>query len=129
MKYRVKVEIEYFIALAELPLPQLKSVTKDRYEDLRAIYTQFNSEDALAIELALGQEFGFAKLAEEKGIRQALFFGVSPKQAMLNLNAQKYQPFKVGGISFLFSDELPAIQSQPNLKRPLWEALKTIFGK
>ncbi len=49
MKYRVKVEIEYFIALAELPLPQLKSVTKDRYEDLRAIYTQFNSEDALAI--------------------------------------------------------------------------------
>jgi adenylosuccinate lyase len=49
MKYRVKIEIEYFIALAELPLPQLKSVTKDRYEDLRAIYTQFNSEDALAI--------------------------------------------------------------------------------
>jgi adenylosuccinate lyase len=49
MKYRVKVEIEYFIALVELPLPQLTSVNKNTFEELRAIYTQFNSEDALAI--------------------------------------------------------------------------------
>jgi len=49
MKYRVKVEIEYFIALVELPLPQLKSVNKNSFEDLRSIYTKFNSEDALAI--------------------------------------------------------------------------------
>ena len=42
MQYRVRVEIEYFIALCELPLPQLASFNKSLYPQLRAIYTQFN---------------------------------------------------------------------------------------
>ena len=49
IKYRVLVEIEYFIALCEIPLPQLKSVDKNIFDDLRAIYKDFSSEDALAI--------------------------------------------------------------------------------
>ncbi|MFB9057922.1 adenylosuccinate lyase [Mariniflexile ostreae] len=49
IKYRVLVEVEYFIALCEIPLPQLESVPKDRFDDLRAIYKNFSSEDALAI--------------------------------------------------------------------------------
>ncbi|WP_452229437.1 adenylosuccinate lyase [Lacinutrix sp. MEBiC02404] len=49
IKYRVLVEIEYFIALCEIPLPQLESVDKSIFEDLRAIYTNFSTEDALAI--------------------------------------------------------------------------------
>ncbi|MBD0833152.1 adenylosuccinate lyase [Aestuariibaculum sediminum] len=49
IKYRVLVEIEYFIALCEIPLPQLKEVDASIFEDLRAIYKEFSSEDAIAI--------------------------------------------------------------------------------
>ena len=49
IKYRVLVEVEYFIALCELPLPQLSGVSASVFEDLRTIYTGFNSEDATAI--------------------------------------------------------------------------------
>ncbi|WP_298345194.1 adenylosuccinate lyase [uncultured Algibacter sp.] len=49
IKYRVLVEIEYFIALCEIPLPQLKSVDNAIFDDLRAIYKDFSAEDATAI--------------------------------------------------------------------------------
>lgn len=49
IRYRVKVEIEYFIALCELPLPALASVPADVFGKLRAIYEQFSVEDALRI--------------------------------------------------------------------------------
>lgn len=49
IKYRVLVEIEYFIALCELPLPQLKSVSTSVFEDLRGIYKNFTAVDAAAI--------------------------------------------------------------------------------
>ncbi len=47
--YRVRVEIEYFIALCELPLPQLESFDKKLYKKLRAIYEKFSEKDALKI--------------------------------------------------------------------------------
>ncbi|GAB3514871.1 adenylosuccinate lyase [Emticicia fontis] len=47
--YRVRVEIEYFIALVELPVPQLSDFPKSLYKDLRAIYQNFSEEDALKI--------------------------------------------------------------------------------
>jgi adenylosuccinate lyase len=49
IKYRVKVEIEYFIALCELPLPQLRDFNKKNYDQLRSIYIQFSSESAQKI--------------------------------------------------------------------------------
>jgi len=49
IKYRVLVEIEYFIALCEIPLPQLKNFDANLYGDLRSIYKDFSSDDALAI--------------------------------------------------------------------------------
>jgi len=49
IKYRVLVEIEYFIALCEIPLPQLEAFNPAHFEDLRAIYTAFSSKDAQAI--------------------------------------------------------------------------------
>jgi adenylosuccinate lyase len=49
IKYRVLVEIEYFIALCEVPLPQLETVDASIFDALRAIYKSFSSEDALAI--------------------------------------------------------------------------------
>lgn len=49
IKYRVLVEIEYFIALREADLPQLAKIDKSVYGSLRAIYENFSTEDALWI--------------------------------------------------------------------------------
>lgn len=46
IRYRVRVEIEYFITLCELPLPQLKSFDKSLFEKIRGIYKNFDVESA-----------------------------------------------------------------------------------
>jgi len=49
IKYRVQVEIEYFIALCELPLPQLADFDKNGYDRLREIYLSFSVADAMSV--------------------------------------------------------------------------------
>lgn len=49
IRYRVKVEVEYFIALCELPLPQLKEVDPSYFPKLRELYENFTTIDAKAI--------------------------------------------------------------------------------
>ncbi len=49
MKYRLRVEVEYFLALCEIPLPQLKKIDKKPSDEFRKIYTAFTSKDALRI--------------------------------------------------------------------------------
>ena len=46
IKYRLMVEIEYFIALCDIPLPQLSDFRKDNYNDLRSIYEDLTIHDA-----------------------------------------------------------------------------------
>ena len=46
IRYRIRVEIEYFIALCELPLPQLQDFDHSLFEPLRDIYRHFTEEDA-----------------------------------------------------------------------------------
>ncbi len=80
IKYRVKVEIEYFIALCELPLPQLKQVDKSVFPALRNIYLNFNEADAQqikdtekitnhdvkAVEYFIKEKFDTLNLSKEK---------------------------------------------------------------
>ena len=49
MKYRVRVEIEYFITLCELPLPQLAAFPHDLYDKLRGFYQNFSEADAARV--------------------------------------------------------------------------------
>lgn len=49
IRYRIRIEVEYFIALCELPLPQLEGFDKTIYADLRALYLDFTEADALRI--------------------------------------------------------------------------------
>ena len=49
IKYRVQVEIEYFIALVELKLPQLSGFNTTLFSELRTIYTNFSTDDAQQI--------------------------------------------------------------------------------
>ena len=88
IKYRVRVEIEYFIALCEIPLPQLASIDKSIYSSLREIYQNFSEEDAMAIkdiekvtnhdvkavEYFIKEKFDELKLAEYK---EFIHFGLT----------------------------------------------------
>lgn len=49
IRYRVQVEVEYFIALCELPLPQLEKVDHGVFAGLRQLYTSFTVENAQSI--------------------------------------------------------------------------------
>ncbi|PIE49700.1 MAG: adenylosuccinate lyase [Flavobacteriales bacterium] len=88
IRYRVQVEIEYFIALCELPLPQLKQVNKSIFDNLRVIYHDFNLEDAVrikeiekttnhdvkAVEYFIKEKFDVLKLASYK---EFIHFGLT----------------------------------------------------
>lgn len=87
-KYRTWVEIEYFIALCELPLPQLKDFDSSLFEELRNIYRNFTPEDALkikdiekvtnhdvkAVEYFIKEKFDALKLG---GAREFIHFGLT----------------------------------------------------
>ena len=49
IRYRVKVEVEYFLALAHLPLPQLSDIPADALAQLPSLYKEFTEADALRI--------------------------------------------------------------------------------
>lgn len=46
IRYRIRVEVEYFIALCELPLPQLAGVDRAKFDELRALYRDFSPATA-----------------------------------------------------------------------------------
>lgn len=88
IKYRVRVEVEYFIALCELPLPQLADINKDVFAQLRNIYKTFTpaeaqrikdiekvtNHDVKAVEYFLKEEFD--KLGLEK-YKEFIHFGLT----------------------------------------------------
>lgn len=80
IKYRVRVEIDYFIALCEIPLPQLQDFDRSKFEDLRTIYTQFSTEDALAIKAI--------EKVTNHDVKAVEYF-IKEKFDTLNLNAYK----------------------------------------
>src|SRR5690554_896882 len=49
IKYRIRVEVEYYIALCKLPLAQLNDVSEDQIKALRNIYVNFEEKDALRV--------------------------------------------------------------------------------
>jgi adenylosuccinate lyase len=49
IRYRILVEVEYFIFLCEIPLHELKSFPKNKFDNLRKTYKDFNESNALAI--------------------------------------------------------------------------------
>lgn len=88
IRYRVKVEIEYFIALCKLPLPQLAGVDHALFGELRDIYAKFSVDDAQrvkdiesvtnhdvkAVEYFIKEQFGRLGLAQYK---EFIHFGLT----------------------------------------------------
>ncbi len=46
IKYRIRIEVEYFISLCQIPLPELVSFPQEKFADLRSLYLDFKIEDA-----------------------------------------------------------------------------------
>ncbi len=88
IRYRVLVEVEYFIALCEIPLPELKKFSKEKFEALRLIYKNFDevaaeqikeiekttNHDVKAVEYYLKNEFDRLGLSEFK---EFIHFGLT----------------------------------------------------
>jgi adenylosuccinate lyase len=99
INYRVFVEIEYFIALVNLGLPELKSFDKSKIDELRAICRDFTFEDAekvKAIEVTINHdvkavEYYLKKEFEKRGLanfKEFLHFGLTSQD--INNTAQPY---------------------------------------
>jgi adenylosuccinate lyase len=82
IKYRVKVEVEYFIALCEIPLPQLADFNASIYNELRKIYSEFTSEDA--------QKIKDIEKVTNHDVKAVEYF---IKEKFDNLQLQKYKEF------------------------------------
>ncbi len=82
IKYRVQVEIEYFIALCEIPLPQLTDFNTALFPELQKIYQDFTSEDAQAI-----KDIEKTTNHDVKAVEYFI------KQKFDALNLQKYKEF------------------------------------
>jgi adenylosuccinate lyase len=80
IKYRVLVEIEYFIALCELPLPQLKNFDKTVYPALRNIYKNLSETDA--------QKIKDIEKITNHDVKAVEYF-IKEKLEALNINDQK----------------------------------------
>lgn len=80
IKYRVLVEIEYFIALCELPLPQLKGIDKKIYSALRKIYQELSETDA--------QQIKDIEKITNHDVKAVEYF-IKEKMDSLNLQEQK----------------------------------------
>jgi len=107
IKYRTKVEIEYFIALCELPLPQLESFDNSLFDQLRTIYKDFTKEDAKyvkdvekttnhdvkAVEYFVKKKFDDMNISEYK---EFIHFGLTSQDInntampMMTADAQQY---------------------------------------
>jgi hypothetical protein len=85
------------------------------------------AEDALSVWLTSPQPFSFVEIAHQVHLTRAVFFGIQPAQAGLNLLVKLYTPVHYGQSTFLFCDNLAQIQQNASLKRQLWEAMKTMF--
>lgn len=89
IRYRVRVEIEYFISLCELPLPQLEQFDHKLFKRLRDIYRDFNEEsaqrvkdiekvtnhDVKAVEYFLKEEFD--KIGGLESFKEFIHFGLT----------------------------------------------------
>ncbi|WP_127141629.1 adenylosuccinate lyase [Flagellimonas marinaquae] len=82
IKYRVLVEIEYFIALCEIPLPQLADFDKGLFPELQKIYQDFTTEDAQII-----KDIEKTTNHDVKAVEYFI------KQKFDELNLQKYKEF------------------------------------
>jgi adenylosuccinate lyase len=109
IRYRVRVEVEYFIALCEIPLPQLSGIEKSAFAQLRQIYLDFTDKDAEAV-----KEIEKTTNHDVKAVEYFL------KAKFDELNLSKYKEFIHFGLT---SQDI----NNTSVPLSLSEALKEVF--
>lgn len=109
IRYRVRVEVEYFIALCEIPLPQLSGIEKSVFAQLRQIYLDFTDKDAEAV-----KEIEKTTNHDVKAVEYFL------KAKFDELNLSKYKEFIHFGLT---SQDI----NNTSVPLSLSEALKDVF--
>ena len=127
--YRLVVEIEYFISLVEIPLPELKTFPLEKIKYLKKIYEKFTDEDALevkkiekktnhdvkAIEYFLKDKFDLIGVSKFK---EFIHFGLTSQ----DINIKEVEDWKWVDLSFLEQD----LDRNPNIYT---EWFKIIFKR
>jgi len=147
IKNRVQVEVEYFIALCELPLPELSKVEDNKKEALRNIYLNFTEEDAhtikeiekitnhdvKAVEYFIKQQFDRLNLT---GVSEFIHFGLTSQDInntsipLMFKSALELLTEKVGAIRELILEQVNKWKSVPMLARTHGQpASPTTMGK
>jgi hypothetical protein len=93
---------------------------------LQAVQIQA-AEDACRISLDPGQQLWISGWQDHLPFSRLISFGVPPLKLGYNLLVPPYQPFSFCGKTLLFAHPLSRIMQHPELKKPLWEALKKMF--
>lgn len=109
IKYRVRIEVEYFIALCELPVPQLADIDKSLFEKLRNLYRNFTTNDAQRI-----KDIEAITNHDVKAVEYFL------KEEFDKLNIQKYKEFIHFGLT---SQDI----NNTSIPLSLKEALNDVF--
>ena len=91
-------------------------------------------KDASLIALTTDENLSFSGLCQQTDVRYLLSFGITPERIGLQVNCQKYAPFKFKDVQFLFADPLVAIyeerqQGGKKMSGALWKALQALFLK
>lgn len=130
IRYRVMVEVEYFIALCEIPLPQVEDIDKLSYPKLRNLYTEFSVEDAQhikdiekttnhdvkAVEYFLKEKFD--RLGLEKW-REFIHFGLTSQD--VNNTATPYSLRKM--VHDVYYPQLDELQKKLQFMQSEWAQL------
>lgn len=119
IKYRVKVEIEYFITLCELPLPQLTTFNHEYFEELRKIYQNFSVEDAAEV-----KEIEMTTNHDVKAVEYFI------KRRFDKLNLQPYKEFIHFGLTSqdINNTSLPCL-FQDALNEVYYPAIEELLAK
>ncbi|EAZ80885.1 adenylosuccinate lyase [Algoriphagus machipongonensis] len=130
IKYRVHVEVEYFIALCELPLPQLKDFDKSLFSDLRLIVDKFSLEDAekikateritnhdvKAVEYFLKEKFDLLGL---EPFKEFIHFGLTSQ----DINNTSTPLMMKAGMQEVILPQLEAVMLKLEQKAESWKAV------
>ena len=85
------------------------------------------AQDARFAEIPANESRALAPDLNEFKPKHVLIFGLSPAQLGLSFVVQAYQPCSFYGYTWLFADQLSALEPDKNKKTQLWSALKQIF--
>lgn len=119
IRYRVLVEVEYFIALCELPLPQLMAIDNETKNKLRSLYQSFSLDDAIAVKKI--------EKVTNHDVKAVEYF---IKEAFVNLGLEPYVEFIHFGLTSQdINNTAVPLSLKDGISKSIIPALNTVISK